>query len=57
MIALKWSRRHINASIRRILCMFVWGVGEELVPQEVAGSLMMVTAIREGRNPAGARES
>jgi integrase len=52
MIDREWSRRHINASIGRFRRMFVWGVEEELVTEDVAGALMMVKTLREGRNPA-----
>ena len=52
MIERKWSRRHINASIGRFRRMFVWAVEEEFCSEEVAGALMMVKTLREGRNPA-----
>jgi integrase len=52
MIALGWTRRHINACVRRINRMFVWAAGEELIDEGVAGALKMVKPILEGRDPA-----
>jgi integrase len=52
MIDLKWSRRYINASVRRIRFLFNWAVEEELVTAAVAGALATVKGIREGRTAA-----
>jgi integrase len=54
MIRLGWSRRHINASVRRIRQMFRWAVAQELVSPSVASALGAVEALKEGRS--GARE-
>jgi integrase len=52
MIARGWCRRHINACVRRIKTLFAWGTEMELVAPEVAGSLRMVRALKEGRSLA-----
>jgi integrase len=52
MIWLDWSRRYINASIRRTKQMFNWGVQEELVPTEVAGALSWVRGLQKDRTAA-----
>jgi integrase len=52
MIRRGWTRRYINAAIRRTRRMFRWGVEEELVPAEVSGTLAAVTALKEGRTAA-----
>jgi integrase len=52
MIRLDWSRRHINASVRRIRRMFNWAVEEELIPPAVAGALATVKALQKDRTEA-----
>jgi integrase len=52
MIRLGWSRRHINASVRRIRQMIRWAVAQELVPPAVAGALAAVEPLKEGRSEA-----
>jgi integrase len=52
MIRMKWSRRYINASVRRIRQMFRWAVAQELVPPAVAGALAAVEPLKEGRSEA-----
>lgn len=47
-----WSRTHVNAQIARIVRMFRWGVGEELVPPSVLGALREVPGLRKGRGEA-----
>jgi len=54
MIELDWSRRHINASVRRIKRMFNWAVEEELLAAEIAGALSRVRGL--GKDRSGARE-
>jgi integrase len=52
MIRLKWSRRYINASVRRIRQMFRWAVAEELVSPTIASALAAVEPLKEGRSEA-----
>jgi integrase len=52
MIRRGWSRRYINASVRRTKQMFNWAVEEELVPSEVAGALAMVRGLQKDRTAA-----
>jgi integrase len=52
MIRLDWSRRYINASVRRTKQMFNWGVEEELVPPEIAGALSRVRGLQKDRSAA-----
>jgi integrase len=52
MIGLGWSRRHINSSIRRIRQMFRWAVAQEIVEATVAGALVAVEPLKEGRSDA-----
>jgi integrase len=54
MIRRGWSRRYINASIRRTKQMFNRAVEEELIPPEVAGALARVRGLQKDRS--GARE-
>jgi integrase len=52
MIRLQWSRRYINASIRRIRQMFRWAVAEEIVGMTIASALATVEPLKEGRSDA-----
>ncbi|MGO9916350.1 MAG: tyrosine-type recombinase/integrase, partial [Isosphaeraceae bacterium] len=52
MIRLDWSRRHINAQVRRIKRMFFWAVEEGLVSGAVCYSLQEVKALRKHRSDA-----
>jgi integrase len=52
MIRLDWSRRHINASVRRIRQMFRWAVAQEIVSSGVASALAAVEGLKEGRSAA-----
>jgi hypothetical protein len=52
MIRLKWSRRHIRASVRRVQQMFRWAVAQELVAPTIASALNAVEALKEGRSDA-----
>jgi integrase len=46
------SRVHINAQIRRIVCMFRWGVEEELIPPATHQALAAVRNLKRGRSKA-----
>ena len=37
MIRSNWSRRYINDQVARVKRFFLWGVGEELIPNIVRG--------------------
>ncbi len=52
MIAVHWTRNHINKQIGRIKRMFKWAVEEELVPGSVFQNLATVAGLRKGRSPA-----
>lgn len=52
MIRLDWSRRHINAAVRRIKRMFTWAAEEELLPGEVALNLRAVQGLKKDRSTA-----
>jgi integrase len=52
MIRRGWSRRYINASVRRTKQMFNWAVEEELIPPEVAGALARVRGLQKDRSAA-----
>lgn len=47
-----WSRKYINAQVRRIRHMFKWAAGQELVPVSVHQSLATVEPLRKGRTEA-----
>lgn len=49
------SRQHINAKMRRIIRMFRWAVGDDLISPEIPTALSMVPGLRMGRTDA--RES
>jgi len=53
------SRGHINAQIRRIVCMFRWAVEEEIVPPATHQALAAVRNLKRGRSraPAGLRKN
>lgn len=46
------SRVHINAQIRRIVCMFRWAVEEETVPETTHRALAAVRNLKRGRSQA-----
>jgi integrase len=52
MIRLGWSRRYLNACVRRTKRLFKWATEEELVGPEVSGALIAVQALRRGRSQA-----
>jgi integrase len=52
MIRLGWSRRYINASVRRIRQMIRWGVAQEIVAPAIASALAAVEPLKEGRSEA-----
>src|SRR5262249_35836837 len=52
MIRLGWSRRYINASVRRIRHMFGWAGAEEIGGAAVASALSAVEPLKEGRSDA-----
>ena len=52
MIALGWSRRHINASVQRITRMFRWAAEQEMLPGEIALNLRAVAGLKKGRSAA-----
>ncbi len=47
-----WSRRYINAQVRRIRRLFKWAAAQELVPVAVHQSLATLDALRRGRTTA-----
>jgi integrase len=52
MIAADLSRGVVNQRIRRIVRVFKWGVGEEIVPESVWRSLTTVRGLEKGRTSA-----
>ena len=52
MAGLGWSRKLVNARIGRVVRMFKWAVGEELVPEAVYGGLRAVSGLQAGRSAA-----
>src|SRR5438477_400604 len=54
-VAAGWCRSLINKRVGRVLRVFRWGVGEELVPETVHRALQAVGGLAKGRSPA--RES
>lgn len=52
MSRLDWTRRHINAAVRRIKRMFTWAAEEELLPGEVALNLRAVGGLKQGCSTA-----
>jgi integrase len=55
MIELGWCRTYINAQVSRIVRMYRWAAGEELVPGAVYANLKTVEGLRRGKTAA--RES
>jgi integrase len=55
MIAMDWSRRHVNGQIARLKHVFKWAVSRELVPASVHHALVTVAGLKAGRSEA--RES
>lgn len=47
-----WSRRYINDQVKRLLAMFKWAAGHELLPASVHQQLKMVEPLRRGRTTA-----
>jgi integrase len=56
MFARGWSRRYINASVRRVKAAFSWAVEAELLSPEVAGAVRIVKALQAGRSAAREKE-
>lgn len=52
MIARKWSRKHINKQISRIVRAFSWATSKEMVPGGVVQTLREVPGLRKGRSSA-----
>lgn len=52
MIELGWSRKYINKQIGRIVRMFKWGVGEQLVRPDTWQALRAVDGLKKGRTKA-----
>ena len=52
MIGLGWSRKYINKQIGRIVRMFKWGVGEQLVRPGTWQALQAVDGLKKGRTVA-----
>ncbi len=52
MLARKWSRKVINARIRRLKHVFKWAVSQELVPASVYHGLATVSGLQRGRTTA-----
>ena len=52
MAELRWSRKLVNARIGRVVRMFKWAVGEELVAAAVYGGLRAVSGLQAGRSAA-----
>jgi len=50
-IAKGWSRKTVNARVDRVLRIFRWGVGEELIGPEVLQRLEAVNGLRVGPLP------
>lgn len=48
----RWSRNYINDQIGRLVRIFKWGVGEELVPEAIWATLFVVPMLREGETKA-----
>ena len=47
-----WSRRYINAQVKRIQRCFRWAASHELIPATIPHGLMTVEALRKGRSDA-----
>jgi integrase len=52
MIRLGWSRRYVNDQVGRIKRFFAWCAAEELIPEAVPGSLLIVKGLEAGRSKA-----
>jgi integrase len=52
MIAMDWSRGHINSQIKRVKRMFRWAVENELIPPAVHQGLCAVAGLKQGRSAA-----
>lgn len=49
---LDWSRSHINKQVRRLIGMFTWAVGQELVDPSVPAALKALGGLKKGRSQA-----
>lgn len=52
---LDWSRKHLNKQVRRLVAMFTWAAGQELVDPSVPVALKSLSGLKKGRTTA--RES
>jgi len=52
MVALGWSRKYINKQVGRIVRMFKWGVGEQIVRSTTWQALTAVEGLKMGRTQA-----
>jgi integrase len=52
MVAKGWSRSHCNAQVRRVVRLFKWAAGEELVPVTVHAALKTLAPLRAGKTEA-----
>ena len=52
MVAIGWTRKTVNAQVKRIRRMFRWGTENEHVPAEVLTALAAVACLKEGRTTA-----
>lgn len=52
MIAAGWSRRVVNDRVKRLVAIWTWAVGEELLPASTAQALRAVKGLRKGRSKA-----
>lgn len=56
MVALGWSRKHINAQFGRLRSIFAWGVENELIHPSQLAAMQAVRGLRKGKTKATERE-